>query len=239
MLIFYRHIQKEEAFNHQGLLSWIKLKHNKNIQLDLTEQFELLKNAHEMIPTNPIIASHYALELHNRQHKQKGLRVLQKSYKYAPHRLMAETWLTITNSSKSLDVYKKIEKLTASQPNHEESYWLLTKKALDADLWGQARHHIQPLLYDSPTKSVYQLMIEIEEKEHPDQPSKADFWKIKLNETQLEWKWMCKTCHHVEPTWDAFCSSCGDFGVIEWKKTSLITQAPLKNNSLISQQRII
>ncbi len=86
MLAFYRQIQKEEAYNHQGLISWIKLNHNKNIHLNQSEQFELLKNTYDLMPWNPIVASHYALELQIRDHKPKALRILQRSYKLNPHR---------------------------------------------------------------------------------------------------------------------------------------------------------
>jgi HemY protein len=52
--------------------------------------------------------------------------------------------LYIHNVSDPLERYRKVEKLTAHHPHHEESYWLMAKAALEADLWGQARHHIQP-----------------------------------------------------------------------------------------------
>lgn len=239
MLPFYRHLAKSDALMHQGLLLWIKLKHNTHVKLTDAQQLELLKSTYEMIPQNAVVASEFAYSLHNHNHRQKALRILQRSYRMEPHRLLADTWLTIHNTSDPIDAYRKIEKLTSQHPHHEESYWLLAKAALDADLWGQARHHIQPLLHENPTKSTYQLMLEIEQREHPDQEFKADFWRTKLEDIHHDWNWTCQNCNHVEETWDAFCSTCGQFGSIDWKKTSLKAPAPLSNTSAISHSRII
>ena len=239
MLPFYRHLPKADAHAHQGLLLWIKLKHNTHVKLTDSQQLELLKGTYEMMPSNPVVASEFAHALHNHHQKQKALRILGRSYKQAPHRLLAETWLSIHNVTEPIDIYKKIEKLVANHPHHEESYWLLTKAALDADLWGQARHHIQPLLHDTPTKNTYQLMAEIEHREHPDQGFKSDFWRTKQTEAHHDWEWSCQACNHVAPTWDAYCSACGQFGSIEWKKASLSAPAPLSNMSAITHSRII
>jgi HemY protein len=239
MLPFYRHLPKEDALKHQGLMLWIKLKHNIHSKLDELQQFELLKLTYEMLPKNPVVVSDYACVIHTNQQKQKAVRLIHRTYKQAPHRLLAETLLYIHNVSDPLERYRKVEKLTAHYPHHEESYWLMAKAALEADLWGQARHHIQPLLHDVPTKSTYQLMIEIEDREHPDQPSKAEFWRTKLAEVHHEWEWICHTCNHVAPTWDAYCSVCGHFGGIEWCKVSNVSPAPLSAMAAIQHSRII
>jgi len=239
MLPFYRHLPKANALMHQGLLLWIKLKHNAYVKPTESQQLALLKNTYEMMPENPVVTSDFAYALQNHQQKQKALRIIGRSYKLAPHRLLAEAWLTINGTTEPLEVYKKIEKLTAQHPHHEESYWLLTKAALDADLWGQARHHIQSLLQDTPTKNTYQMMIDIEQREHPDQGFKADFWRTKLAEIPHEWEWTCQNCNHVAPTWDAYCSACGQFGGIAWKKSSTNAPAPLNRMEAITHFRII
>lgn len=239
MLPFYRHMTKNDAAIHQGLLLWIKLKHNKHVKLNDLQQEELLKDLHDLMPMNPIISSELALTYQNHNHKHKAARVLNKSYKLAPHRLLAEAMLSIHQLIDPISIYKKIEKITMQHPHHEESYWLLAKAALNANLWGQARHHIQGLLQDNPTKSVYQLMIEIEEREHPDQVYKADFWRNKMAEIHHEWEWSCQCCSSSAPIWDAYCSACGEFGEIEWGKASSKSPAPLNQTNALTHSRII
>ncbi|MDP3371374.1 MAG: heme biosynthesis HemY N-terminal domain-containing protein [Candidatus Paracaedibacteraceae bacterium] len=239
MLPFYRHMTKRDATLHQGLLLWIKLKHNKQVKLNELQQEELLRDLYALVPENPVIASELAISYHKHSHKYKALRILQRSYKMAPHRLLAEAILNLQQLSDPIEIYKRIQKITAYSPHHEESEWLLTKAALNAKLWGQARHHIQPLLQNAPTKSVYQLMTEIEISEHPDQEHKADFWNSKMIETHNEWEWSCACCGTITSTWDAYCSTCGQFGEINWSKVSGKDPAPLNQNVMLTHSRII
>ena len=227
MLPFYRHLPKSSAQNHQGLLLWIKLKHNPHATLTDAERLDVLKMAHSVQPANPVIATTLAYALFNHHHKHKALRVLQRTFKMAPHRLVGEAWLHIHQPKTPIESYQKMVKLTVHHPEHDESYWLLAKAALDADLWGQARHHIAPLLHDMPTMSVYTLMTEIEAREYPDQPFKADFWHQKKETVHHEWDWSCQHCGHGVSTWDAYCTACGHFGRIEWHKRVAPESAPL------------
>jgi HemY protein len=223
-LIFYKHLPKSTALHHHGLMLWIKYIHEKEREtLSLADKLNIIQEAHHKVPENIIIARAYADALKQTQHIHKAAKVLSRTYKHKPHRLLGEAWLNIYAETEPLDGYQKIEKLTSMCPDHHESAWLCARAAINAQLWGPARHHMNVLLDGTVTKSTYALMIELEKREYPNGSDAIAVWEEKIKTSTHEWKWLCTHCGYHMVEWDVMCQKCGHFGTYSWEKVNTET----------------
>ncbi|WP_032113006.1 hypothetical protein [Candidatus Paracaedibacter symbiosus] len=109
------------------------------------------------------------------------------------------------------------------------TYWLLAKLALDASLWGRARLHLSALKQIQPTHAYFELLAELEKREHP---GKMDILESLYNQAALASRdpvWICQDCHVVVPKWHAFCPSCQAFDQITWGEEEKIKQCGKKS----------
>lgn len=217
-LPFYLHMSKDEADLHQGLLLWIKYKNPENQKIDNSRKLTLLKNMHDFIPTNPVIAAAYATLQYTHVGHIRSLRTLYKTFKKAPHRILGETLLKLVQPKTALEAYKRISKICASHPLHMESCYLLGKAAFEAKLWGQVRYHLTPVLSENPSREICELMIALESHEYPDDEARIVFWKNKIHNAPY-WIWKCDMCGREEESFEASCRSCGEFGSIRWQQS--------------------
>lgn len=71
---------------------------------------------------------------------------LERAWTVNPHPLVMSAYLQIAPAEAPLARASRIEKLVSGYPDHSESRLALAEVALAADLWGQARNRLEPLL---------------------------------------------------------------------------------------------
>lgn len=103
---------------------------------------------------------------------KKAATELEKAWAINPHPALLSAYLQLSPADSALAKAKKVETLTAGHPDHPESRLALAESALKADLWGQARSRLEPLLDKGtapPTRArAAALMAQIDLGEHGD-----------------------------------------------------------------------
>lgn len=103
---------------------------------------------------------------------KKAATELEKAWAINPHPALLSAYLQLSPADSALAKAKKVETLTAGHADHPESRLALAESALQADLWGQARSRLEPLLdigTAPPTRArAAALMAQIDLGEHGD-----------------------------------------------------------------------
>lgn len=115
---------------------------------------------------------------------KKAATELEKAWAINPHPALLSAYLQLSPADSALAKAKKVETLTAGHPDHPESRLALAETALKADLWGQARSRLEPLLDKGtapPTRArAAALMAQIDLGEHGDTKAATKFLVMAL-----------------------------------------------------------
>jgi len=147
------------------------------------------------------------------------VKLLEDMWKRRPHPDLIEAYLALWPSEPPLERLKRIQQLTASNPQHLESRVALAQASLDADLWGEARRNLANISEADQSVRVCRLMARIEEEE----PSAGDrasarLWHDPADTADADASWTCGDCGAVAGEWSALCGNCGAFDTISWKR---------------------
>lgn len=86
-----------------------------------------------------------------------------------PHPDLAAAYMAVYGDDPALKQVAHAEKLAEANPEHPESRLLVARAALKAQLWGQARSRLKPLVEgEAPNRQACVLMAEIEDSETQD-----------------------------------------------------------------------
>ncbi len=208
----YRYLPKEHWHRHEALMLLLQSKH---YQENTKACEDLLIRSHKLDPS--LIATSISLaEYHIRKQEYNAAqKILTQSYKAFPHRDLAKLWLQLKPDLSAVKQYQYAEKLVRQQPNHPEFHWVLAKLAEKANLWGEARSHLEFLLRDGDQDDCCRLMAKIEQAENPLDRDLIDDW-LKRSEKIRHFSWVCQSCQHIHTQWQVFCSFCQSIDQIHW-----------------------
>ena len=125
--------------------------------------------------------------------KRQAARIIEEGWRVLPTAEAAALYLRTIDESDPLKRIKPAERLAATNPDHAESHLLVTRVALAAQLWGQARRHLAVAAEDAPTTSVFRLLADLEEAEHGD-AGKARYWLARAADARPDPGWICDRC---------------------------------------------
>jgi HemY protein len=126
-----------------------------------------------------------------------------------------------------LNRVKRYQRLVTSNPDHPESHFALAEASLAAQLWGEARRHLDQLAGDRRTARLFRLMTDLEEQETGDLKA-ARQWLDQAANAPAENAWYCGDCGSVADAWHACCENCDAFAALEWRlPPGVSVQAPL------------
>lgn len=190
----------------------------------LADAFEQVRRAHDLDPTLPPAAELLARLVADDGRVRRARKVLERTWRVAPHPSLAAAYLDILNSAEPLDRYRAITQLTKDNRDHPESRFALAEAAVAAKLWGEARQHLEALESAAPTARVYRLWAHLTEQETHDDAA-ARRWIDRAAEADADTAWVCASCGTVADEWSAVCGHCGDFATAEWKQPPRIHRA--------------
>jgi HemY protein len=150
---------------------------------------------------------------------RRAIRTLLAAWRAAPHPALAEAYRETFAGEPPLQRLKRMERLTASNPEHPESRLALAESALAAKLWGEARRHLVEAGAGeaAPPPRLCRLMAKIEEEEHGDYAA-ARAWLARGGESALaDHAWICEKCGAETHAWSALCPHCRAFGALAWR----------------------
>lgn len=163
----------------------------------------------------PAIA--FAARLYRRRGKAgKAVSLVKSAFRTAPHPLLVTVWQELAEGLAPLERVKRMQELTQANSASPDGHVALAEAALDAQLWGQARSHLQTALDQRPSRATYHLMARVEREERKDEAA-ATAWIAKAaTESLPEQAWACGACGHRTPDFAVCCPACGSAGRLEW-----------------------
>ena len=213
-----KYISKADWSRHQAMLNWLKLQ--GSMPLANSEKEKLHLKVFELAPdwTENVIqlVEHYIQQ----ESLSKAQKILMDSFKLYPHRSLGLLWDSVFNEMEAVDRYRTLEKLVSNQEDHSESQYCLASSAIKAQLWGQAKEHLDKLLSHGYTRASCNLMAELIENQYPSQFDLAREWWHRASQTSSDYDWQCNQCHTHFDRWQLICSNCQSTDQVYWQETS-------------------
>lgn len=158
-----------------------------------------------------------AASLYRRRGKaRKAASLLKAAFAAAPHPALIAEWVLLGEGEGPLDRVKRVQALAAHNPASPDGHVALAEAALAAQLWGQARTHLQTALGQRPDRRVFGLLARLEREERKDEAA-ATAWVVKGGTDALpDRAWTCRSCGHQTGDYGLACPSCGAVGGLEW-----------------------
>jgi HemY protein len=208
-----RYLDNEKWRRHQAVVLWLKAKNTAYTNIDQLE--EIYKSIHNYAKdwTEPAIKLAEILRKNNNFNKAQ--KVIMASYEANPHRDLANIFINIMPHSNDIETYRMLVKLTESVSNHYESLIVLTKAALNAQLWGEAKNYLNKLLTLCETKEVCRLMAKLQADDNKE-------WIERAIDSSADYQWICTNCRSTHTSWDVICSHCDAVDTIKWQVTSTV-----------------
>ena len=119
--------------------------------------------------------------LARRGKESKATKLLEDAWRQSPDPAISRAYRDVAPpGSTALGQVTRFERLLSLNPDHPESHLALAEAALEAELWGEARSHLETLIGDDehPEPRICRLMAQLEESEHADL-EKARYWLAK------------------------------------------------------------
>ncbi len=143
----------------------------------------------------------------------KAAKVLEKTWKLAPHPDLAEVYAHLKLGDKPAARLKRIRFLTHKNKEHLESCVALARAAISAREWGLAREALGPFM-QAPTQRVCTLMAEIEDGEFGDK-GKVREWLARALRAQRDPVWIADG--RVSQKWAPVSPVTGKLDAFVWK----------------------
>src|SRR4029077_16386359 len=105
---------------------------------------------------------------------------------------------------------KAFERLAAQNPTARASHVTLAEAAIEAQLWGEARHHLEAAIATDPTARLYLLSARLEEAEPGDLGAMRE-WLDRAVGASPDPRYICTACGGESLEWRSLCPRCGAF----------------------------
>ncbi len=213
-----KYVSKVQWSRHLAMLSWLKLQNTPSLASNEKEKLHLkiFDLAPDWTENVQQLVEHYI----RHQSFSKAQKLLIDSFKQHPHRTLGLLWDSVFHEMEPVDRYRAMEKLVASQEDHPESQFCLASSAMKAQLWGQAKEHLDNLLSHGYTRTGCNLMADLMELQHPAQFDLAREWWHRASQISSDYEWQCNSCHNHFDKWQLICSNCLTVDQIYWQETS-------------------
>lgn len=146
----------------------------------------------------------------------KASRLINKIWKISPHPDLARVYGEIDEPKGTLKKVKRLQKLLEINSSSVESHLAVAKAALQAELWGEARTHLEAAIEINPTVRVYRQLADLEERSGGGIDA-ASSWLISAASAAPDPAWVCNACAAVWREWSPVCSNCQAFGSFAWR----------------------
>ncbi len=199
------HFEKTPADRRRAVLLAAQAQDKE--ESDTDKALTLALEAHNLAPDLVPAAAIAGRILASRGSTGKAARVLQKTWAKAPHPELATAYAYARIGDSPSDRLDRIQQLAALNPHSIESPIAVATTAIEARLFGDARHALEPLLVNRLTQRVATLMARIEAGD------KGDMGRVR--------EWLARAVHAArDPAWTAD-------GVISdrWEAVSPVTGA--------------
>lgn len=164
-----------------------------------------------------------------RQGKRKeAMRLIEQVWDSHPHEILGEAYLLAGDNERPLERTQRLEKLQRQNSDHPETHRILAEADLAADLWGEARRHLERLVElerasaGGPTQATCRAFARLEEQERRDQGA-ARAWLDAAATAPADAAWICAQCGQPSDSgpesgqWQFTCARCQAIDSLVWR----------------------
>lgn len=185
---------------------------------DSAQAAKQARRAHDLDPALVPATVAFASSLAQSGKIRRATKLLETAWSRAPHPDLASAYADLAGEDEvPLDRVKRFQHLHSLRPDHAESQLALAEASLAAQLWGEARRHLEQAGSGRRSVRVLRLLADLEEQEHGDLKA-ARRWLDEAASAPMENGWYCGSCGSVAGEWRADCQGCGAFATLEWRQ---------------------
>ena len=146
----------------------------------------------------------------------RAQKILGEAWETTPHPELGALLLDAVEDSTPAERAGHVKRGVAHNPDHVESHLLLARVSLDAQLWGQARRHLDAAAAARSTAGIFRLMADLEEGDTGDREA-GRHWLLEASRAAPDPVWVCAECAAPAAAWAMHCPACGAFDRFEWR----------------------
>lgn len=190
------------------------------------QAYLLTREAYEAAPYFLPAALAYIPFLIRRDERKGAMRIIEKTWGRHPHPDLQALWLKLNPESEPspAKTYQWLEKLAKQNPDHDESHLMLAENALEQNLPGEARAHINAAQAVRKSQKSYRLMGDLEEKNGNHHAADV------CHETALtaapDRVWVCRETGRIYASWMPFAPPHNSFNAIVWDDPTQARREP-------------
>lgn len=238
-----RIIPRERARHHRGAILY-ELSRAALAGGERARGRNLAAQAQALTPDLAAPAAHHARVLLQDHRTGPAAKVIERAWRTIPHPDLAQVYGAIHDGAPPLDRLKRFERLAAQNPDARETHLAVAEAALDAQLWGEARRHLDRALsapappfiarlpnpasfsvtpapdenrsLAGPTPRLCLMMARLEEAERGIGPGSRE-WLDRAVTATPDPRYVCATCGGESLEWRSLCPHCGSFDALAWR----------------------
>jgi HemY protein len=238
-----RIIPRERARHHRGVILY-ELSVAALANGDRARGRNLAAQAQALTPDLAAPAAHHARVLLQDHRTGPAAKAIERAWRTIPHPELAQVYGAIHDGAPPLERLKSFERLAAQNPDARETHLAVAEAALDAQLWGEARRHLDRALCapappiigrlpnpapfsvsvdpdedtsrGGPTPRPCLMMARLEEAEHGGGPGARE-WLDRAVTAMPDPRYVCATCGGESLEWKSLCPHCSSFDALAWR----------------------
>lgn len=163
-------------------------------------------------------ATHYATLLRDEGKAAKGRRVIEAAWTRSCHPDLATAYDALLTGEPPMLRARHFERLVDLKSDDAGAQLAGAASALSAQLWGEARRHLDRAGAQGAgpwSLRLCQLMAELERHE-PRVAGGERLWLERAALAPRDPLWQCRDCQAEAAAWSAICSSCQSFASFDW-----------------------
>jgi HemY protein len=146
-------IASQPARHHRGVIDY-ELSRLTAARGDREQSLSLAAQARTLVPELATPAAHHARLLLQEGRTGPAAKAVERAWRTSPHPELAQVYRAIWNAENPLSQVVHFERLAAQNPVARESHLALAEAALAAQLWGEARRHLDQAVRADPVASA-------------------------------------------------------------------------------------
>lgn len=188
---------------------------------DLDDAIKLAQKALHEDSELGVASAHLARLLMADDNARKAKDVIEKAWALQPHPDLMALYFEAANAADGLQKFTAAQALLSLKPNASYSHIAMAAAALEAQLWGQARTHLEAALEmaqqtgSGAQRTIMTLMARLEEEDRGDKDA-GRTWLARAAAAPSDPAWVCAHCGHVDPQWAPHCPKCREFDTLAW-----------------------
>mgnify|MGYP003986517575 FL=1 len=193
----------------------------------LSDALNFAKRANNLVPGFVPAAVRTSRLLQGAGKRRKAASVIEEIWVTNPHPQLVDVMEELSSGVGAQEKMRSVEKLASYNKDHEESHLAIAKSALVAEMWTEARQHLEAIAQtgsgDVPAARICRYMAELEEGENHDVEASRE-WLKKAAVAEPDSAWNCSHCSQVMAEGEPLCNHCESFDTLEWRPPPRVTR---------------